>query len=44
MQNIDCYFQPELLAIPNSAILVAVAEARMFSCNDEVYLTRAMCV
>ena len=33
-QNIDCYFQPELLAVPNSSVLVAVAEARMFSCND----------
>ena len=25
-QNIDCYFQPEMIAIPNTTVLVAIAE------------------
>eukprot|EP01045_Picozoa_sp_COSAG04_P006578 COSAG04_NODE_326_length_16774_cov_39.129115_2_plen_97_part_00 len=24
--NIDCYFQPEMIAIPNTTVLVAIAE------------------
>eukprot|EP01052_Picozoa_sp_SAG31_P038846 SAG31_NODE_5267_length_2642_cov_2.352340_2_plen_312_part_00 len=32
--NVDCYFGPILFAVPHTSVLVALAEARLFSCND----------
>ena len=32
--NVDCYFGPILFAVPGSSTLVALTEARLFSCND----------
>ena len=33
--NVSCYFGPILFPIPGSKVLVALTEARLFSCNDQ---------
>ena len=33
-EDVDCYFGPILFAVPRTSVLVALAEARLFSCND----------
>ena len=33
-QNIDCYFQPEMIAIPNTTVLVAIAEVTHIMASD----------
>ena len=32
--NVSCYFAPLLLRVPRTDVLIALAEARMFSCSD----------
>ena len=33
--GVSCYFGPILFPIPGTAVLVALTEARLFSCNDQ---------